>query len=319
MVSSLIIPTLNRTHDLRRCLTSICQLNQQFDEIIIIEQGDIDKTKQLVAIFKQLNINLYFYSIKSAAQARNKGIDKARGKFLFFIDDDTQLFDKNYINTALDYFKKHPKVVALTGKILIDKKNYQQNIWARFYHRLFLLNGANINIRRSGTHNDGWFSDKIQNAQWLFGGHMVCRDLVFKQGFRFNKNFIRRSDYEDAIFGYQLYKFYGEGALVYLPTFKLKHFDANEMVSTYADAIKMQVVYQFIFWQQTVSRHSLFDLICYCYAQIGIVLIEIFHPERGKNRWLKFKVFVKSYIYILKNHQKIANNSIDYNRFITHG
>ena len=37
--SSLIIPTLNRPEDLRRCLNSINKLTKGFDEILIVEQG----------------------------------------------------------------------------------------------------------------------------------------------------------------------------------------------------------------------------------------------------------------------------------------
>ncbi len=45
MKTNLIIATLNRHNNLKCCLNSISKLNQSFDEIIIVEQGDIAKTK----------------------------------------------------------------------------------------------------------------------------------------------------------------------------------------------------------------------------------------------------------------------------------
>ena len=47
--NTLIIPNLNRPDDLTQCINSITQLRQPFDGIIIVEQGDIDKAKMLVA------------------------------------------------------------------------------------------------------------------------------------------------------------------------------------------------------------------------------------------------------------------------------
>ena len=57
--TSLIIPTLNRPADLSRCLQSIEQLEKKFDEIIIIEQGDINRTRKIVSKSSILNIRLF--------------------------------------------------------------------------------------------------------------------------------------------------------------------------------------------------------------------------------------------------------------------
>ncbi|KAA0445853.1 MAG: hypothetical protein FXV79_05940 [Candidatus Thioglobus sp.] len=183
-------------------------------------------------------------------------------------------------------------------------------------HKFFFLNGNNFNINCAGINNNSWLDSEMQNAQWLFGGNMVCRNEVFKQGFRFNHHFIRHSDYEDAMLSYQIYQFYGHGSLVYLPSFKLMHFESDDDNNTNVQALKMRTLYQFVLWRQMIFVQSPLNLLCYCHAQVGVMLVELVHPRRTKHRWLKFKTFLKTYFYILKNHKKIATNSIDFNQFI---
>ncbi len=313
--SSLIIPTLNRPEDLRRCLNAITKLTKGFDEILIVEQGDLNETTKVVNEFKDLNIHVHFHPIASGAQARNVGIEQAQGNFVFFIDDDTTL-DSSYVQVALDYFESHPNVMGLTGQLKLSSKNYKNNILARLFQCLFLLNGPGMKINRAGAPSNDWIRNKTQNAEWLFGGHMVYRHAVFTQGFRFNKHFIRRSDYEDAMFSYQVYKHYGKGSLVYLAQFLMLHFDSEEISMVQDSAFKMSRINHFIFWRKEVYNGSQLNLLCFIYNQFGVMLTALLHPQRGKANFKQLKLFAKTYGYILKNHRAIANEQIDYNAFI---
>ena len=114
--TSVVIPTLDRPGDLERCLSSIEKLNRGFDEIIIVDQGDAATTRRVVDNHAHLNVQIHRQGPRSAARARNLGVKESSGEFIFFIDDDTVL-DESYVEVALDYFARHPKVVGLTGYI----------------------------------------------------------------------------------------------------------------------------------------------------------------------------------------------------------
>lgn len=323
--TSVIIPTLHRPGDLERCLASIDRLHRGFDEIVIVDQGDLRTTEKIVGPHVHLNVRIYYQGIRSAARARNLGMEKASGEFLFFIDDDTTL-DEHYVEIAVDYLTRHPKVVGLTG--YIEEMRGGSILW-RFCKRLagvaLLAAPFHLGVLRSGavaapfSHTkESWFSNiQFSNVQSLPGGHVVYRREVFEEGFRFNERFILWSFHEDLMFSYQIYKHYGKGSLAYLPTFKLRHYSSPDRGLTDEAAIRMRVIYRFIFWRKEVYNDSLLNALCYLYSQIGFSLF-LFEQYASTPR-LTLRTIMESYWYLYRHHREIARELIDYNRFITEG
>lgn len=313
IATSLIIPTLNRPNDLKRCLDSIAKLNQNFDEIIIVEQGNFDLTETIAQQFINFNISVYFYDIKSLTRARNFGIKKAQGEFIFFVDDDTEL-DKDYVTVAMSYLAKNPKVLGISGPI----NNYRANLLGHItktFSTLIGLNSFQNKILASGKNTSALYN-KEQAVQWLCGGHVIYRKIVFDEGLTFNPDFIRWSLGEDVMLSYQVYKRYGKGSLMYVPEFKLMHYDSDEISLTNKSIVRMAVIYRFIFWKKEVYKGSRLSLIYYLYSQIGVALTEI---RRVKNKLEALFYLIKSYQYLLKNWKAIESNKIDYNQFILYG
>lgn len=330
MKSSCIIATLNRQDDLAKCLNSMTKLSRACDEIIIVEQGDFAKTQLLIQQFNHLNIHLYFHTIASAAQARNKGIQKATGDILFFIDDDTEL-DKNYIKIALDYFANQPQAMGITGKINTSPKTQQRNIKHGFINRfkvyykmiiwkmnkwlnIFLLvDAVNMSVSRSGSNSHSIKPyQHIADIEWMQGASSVYRKSVFNQ-FSFNEHFIRWSLGEDVMLSYQVYRHYGIGALKYLPELQLTHYESDDVVSSKKQLIKMQIIYRFIFWENCIHKQQLINLLAYLYGQIGYA--KFLFGFYGQTIEV-LKIITHSYWFLGKNYQAIRHNKIDYNAFI---
>ena len=306
--TSLIIPTLNRINDLKYCLQSIQKLTPTFDEILIIEQGDIHKTEKYVRNeFKTLNISCMYLPVKSAAQARNLGIDNANGDYIFIVDDDT-ILDSNYISVALNYFSHNSHVIAITGPL-----GYKPKIFNRLITLLMGLNSLGNKILRSGHNVTAIYTNKEHPVQWLCGGHLACRRTVFDEGFRFNKDFIRWSCGEDAMLSYQIYKHYGHRSMMHVPDFKLIHYNSEEISVQNQQIVRMMIIYKFIFWHKEVYQKSTWNFLCYCYGQLYTILSLLCVPTKQKK---KLKWFFDSYKYLIKNWSSIANNTIDYNSFI---
>lgn len=316
--TTLIIPTLNRPDDLARCLRSVSKLHRGFDEIIIVDQGDLQTTEKIVGEYDHLNVRIYHLVVRSAAQARNLGIEEAKGTFIFFIDDDTTL-DEHYVESAVDYFARHPEVVGVTGYIEdLRGGPYYWRFFKRMVGALLLVTPLHLGIFRSGAAaplifltEKSWFPD----VQFLPGGHFACRREVFEAGFRFNSHFILGSFNEDTMFSCQVYKHYGRGSLAYVPEFRLRHYSSPDQSLTSAASIRMHVIHRFIFWRREVYGGSLLNALCYLYSQMGFSIFVF------KRFWhtplLTLRTIAQSYRYLLLHHRAIASESIDYNRFIT--
>ena len=323
--TSVIIPTLNRPGDLDRCLSSIERLRRGFDEIVIVDQGDREATERVVAGHARLNAEIHHLGFRSAARARNLGVESASGELVFFVDDDTVL-DEDYVEIALDYLVRHPKVVGLTGHIEEMRGGaLPWRLLKRLAGTVLLAAPLHLRVLRSGavaaplSHTTRpWFSDMgFSDVQHLPGGHVVYRSAVFEAGFRFNERLIRRSAHEDLMLSYQIYKHYGRGSLAYLPAFRLRHYSSPERSLTDEADIRMRVLYRFIFWRREVYDGSWVNALCYLYSQMGYSLF-LFEQHRHAPR-LALRALLESYRYLLANHRDIARERIDYNRFITEG
>lgn len=107
---SVVISTFNRPHLLPRSIKSILDQTYKDFEIVIINDGsNLDYTEVEEFIAKIENISYYITTNKGRSAARNLGINKARGKYICFLDDD----DIYYSHHLQSLYKK----IASTGSL----------------------------------------------------------------------------------------------------------------------------------------------------------------------------------------------------------
>lgn len=91
---TIFTPTFNRAHLLKRCYHSILKQDRDDIEWLIIDDGSIDNTQEVVKEFQnenRLNIN-YIYQENSGKQAAwNKAVENATGEFFIGVDSDDAL------------------------------------------------------------------------------------------------------------------------------------------------------------------------------------------------------------------------------------
>jgi glycosyltransferase involved in cell wall biosynthesis len=103
---SIILPTFNRAHLLKRALDSV--LSQSFTdwELLIVDDGSSDNTREVVQIYLLDPRISYSFEVNSGpAMARNRGIASARGEYITFIDSDDEYLPE-HLQTRYDLLKE---------------------------------------------------------------------------------------------------------------------------------------------------------------------------------------------------------------------
>lgn len=85
---SVIIPTYNREDVLKRAINSVLSQTYKNYELIIVDDGSTDKTKNLISANE--NIIYLYQQNQGVSAARNFGVCKSKGKFIAFLDSDDE-------------------------------------------------------------------------------------------------------------------------------------------------------------------------------------------------------------------------------------
>ena len=90
---SVIIPVYNTELYLEECLDSILEQKIEDYEILIVNDGSTDTSKDIILSYKAKYPFIRYFEQENSGQgtARNVGIDNARGKYIYFMDSDDYL------------------------------------------------------------------------------------------------------------------------------------------------------------------------------------------------------------------------------------
>ncbi len=135
-IISFIVPVFNTEKYIEKCLNSIInQTKKEEIEIIIINDGSTDNSDSVIKRYIEKHKNnekikfSYFSKTNTGiARTRNYGIEKAKGKYILFVDSDDyidkQLIEnlEQYIKQDIDLIKFKLKRINKLGKT-IEKVN----------------------------------------------------------------------------------------------------------------------------------------------------------------------------------------------------
>lgn len=120
---SIVVPTYNRADSLKRTINSVlCQTYTNF-ELLIMDDGSVDKTYEVVESFGDPRIHYdWAKNTGGPAKPRNRGIGKAKGDWVCFLDaDDTWYKDK--LDNCMRVINDNVDVVYHDLKIYGDEKS----------------------------------------------------------------------------------------------------------------------------------------------------------------------------------------------------
>ena len=120
---TIVIPSYNRGHIVGRAIESV--LNQSYSdfEIIVVDDGSTDNTKEVVSQYIDSRINYFFQENSGVSVARNNGSKLAKGDYLVFLDSDDYVKDI-WLKDFFDVLQHNlTDVVICRSRITEDFKN----------------------------------------------------------------------------------------------------------------------------------------------------------------------------------------------------
>lgn len=86
---SVIIPTYNSAEFIEPCLQTVFNQTYPFWEIIVVDDGSVDNTREVLAPYiREGKLRYLFQQNRGPAAARNLALRHARGEFIGFLDSD---------------------------------------------------------------------------------------------------------------------------------------------------------------------------------------------------------------------------------------
>jgi glycosyltransferase involved in cell wall biosynthesis len=118
---SVVIPVFNAEAYLEECLDSVVSQTYSNLEVLLINDGSTDKSGEIIDIYasKDGRISTIHQRNAGASAAKNKGIARAKGKYITFIDADDYIRDDFIENLMNDMAENGVLIVTTPAEIYV--------------------------------------------------------------------------------------------------------------------------------------------------------------------------------------------------------
>lgn len=111
---SIVMPTYNRKDTVRRAIDSVVQQRFADWELLIVDDGSTDGTKDLVAGIDP-RVRVIVQENRGVAGARNRALSEVRGGLVAFLDSD-DAWTQHHLALATAFFDAHPEADLYTSE-----------------------------------------------------------------------------------------------------------------------------------------------------------------------------------------------------------
>ena len=173
---SVIIPCYDQGHFLVEAVTSVLAQTYTDHEIIIVDDGSKDNTREVAARFAQ--VQYVRQPNQGAASARNRGIRESKGDYLVFLDADDRLLPRA-LEIGVNTLTARPDCAMTFGScVRIDDAGI---LLPTFWRPLI---------------SDDYYRTFLRRCYIYHPASVVCRRGIFAAGIRFDESLTVCSDYD---------------------------------------------------------------------------------------------------------------------------
>ena len=174
---SIIIPTFNRRQFLARAIQSVLEQTFQDWELIVVDDGSHDESRQVVQDPHDDRIHYLYQEHRGVSAARNAGIRLARHPWICFLDSDDH-WKPAKLHRQLEALECRPQYQAI----------YTNEIWIR--------RGRRVNPRKIHRKYSGWIYHRCLPLCIISPSSVLLhRRILEREGF-FDEDFPVCEDYE---------------------------------------------------------------------------------------------------------------------------
>lgn len=179
---SIIIPLYNKEHCIRETLFSVLSQSYKDFEIVIVNDGSKDSSKEVVESIKDSRIRLINKENEGVSKARNRGIKEAKGEWILFLDAD-DLMCEGCLQALVDLSDKYPQANILSGNFIT--RTDKEDIYASMLKEVYVIeNPFELIWKKKWNMRLGSFISKKEITP-MFAEHMskgedvlFCFDLI---------------------------------------------------------------------------------------------------------------------------------------------
>ncbi len=147
---SIIVPVYNVENYVEKCICSIISQTYKNIEIIIINDGSTDNSKQICEKYASKDNRIKFFNKENEglATTRNYGIEKASGEFILFVDSDDYI-EKDAVEILLAKIKEKNLDVVIGNAIVEGSKKIKPYLIRKKSENEKVMSGIEYLIERN--------------------------------------------------------------------------------------------------------------------------------------------------------------------------
>lgn len=226
---SVIVPVYNVEKYLKKCVNSITSQTYENLEILLVDDGSTDSSGQICNEFEKNDARIKVIHKKNGglSDARNAGLDRAKGQYYAFIDSDDYIQD-NTIEIMLNAVKKNKSEIAICNMIRFLEEGETLQFYCPTDHEV-LYQGK----QRYKTLNQPSVCNKLFEAK-LFEGIRFPKGKYYEDTFVYHEVLYRANNI--VLTGTDSYWYLSrEDSIVGQPQYTERYFDFIEAVYKRAD------------------------------------------------------------------------------------
>lgn len=113
---SIIMSVYNGAETIYSSIESVINQSYKDLELIIIDDGSLDGTKEVVNSISDVRIKYFYQTNQGVSSARNRGLDEMKGNFFCFLDAD-DILPPDSISSRISVFIENPDVKFVDGRV----------------------------------------------------------------------------------------------------------------------------------------------------------------------------------------------------------
>lgn len=306
MKVSVIIPAYNSAKTIRKAVNSVIKQTYTNIEVIIIDDGSFDNTKEVLKEFTDAEINYFYQENKGVSVARNKGIELSMGDYLFFLDSDDYL-DLDLIEKMVELIKRHDLDMVVCSHI-------EENS-TRFKGNNNIVEGFIANTPHAISKH---FLDVFPQSA---AAKLFRREIITKNDISFPNNMNLG---EDLYFTYSFIKYLSSYGKISDSYYHIQNVNPNSLSKKYVPNIQNDIKEQYMLWESLILKYPEIDKyyhlkkIDFRYYLLSIFINNFYKigcPLSEKEKQIEISKFIQEnpdWFDLIEGKEKLPKNILEF-------